>query len=159
MRCRVLTIPVFAATIYPLFESFAVSTHRRVELVDITDRVRDVICRSGAGSGICVVFVPHTTAAVTINENADPDVGTDINAVFNKLAPAGAHYAHAEGNADAHAKAVLVGSSVTVLVEKGMPVLGTWQGILFCEFDGPRERNVFVKTIIGQDARASAREV
>lgn len=106
-----------------------------------------------------MVYVPHTTAAVTINENADPDVGADINAVLSRLVPAGAGYAHAEGNSDAHAKAALAGPSVTVLVEDAAPVLGTWQGIFFCEFDGPRERNVLVKTIIGQDARASAREV
>jgi secondary thiamine-phosphate synthase enzyme len=105
-----------------------------------------------------VVFVPHTTAAVTINENADPDVGADINTVLTRLVPVRADYEHAEGNADAHAKAALVGSSVTVLIENGAPVLGTWQGIFFCEFDGPRERNVLVKTIIGQDARAPARE-
>lgn len=96
--------------------------------------------------------MPHTTAAVTINENADASVGDDINLVLTRLVPAGAGYAHEEGNSDAHAKAALVGSSVTVIVEGGEPVLGTWQGIFLCEFDGPRERNVLVKTIVGKDA-------
>jgi secondary thiamine-phosphate synthase enzyme len=94
-----------------------------------------------------VVYVPHTTAAVTVNENADPNVGTDINSVLSRLVPARADYRHEEGNADAHAKAALVGSSVTVLVDDGAPVLGTWQGIFLCEFDGPRTRQVLVTTI------------
>jgi secondary thiamine-phosphate synthase enzyme len=132
---------------YPLIERFAVNTHSRVELVDITDQVREVIRKSGAGSGICVVYVPHTTAAVTVNENADPSVGMDINSVLSRLIPERGDYRHEEGNSDAHAKAALVGSSATVLVDNGGPVLGTWQGVFLCEFDGPRKRNVLVKTI------------
>jgi secondary thiamine-phosphate synthase enzyme len=139
--------PGFAGYHYPLIERFTVSTQSRVELVDITDRVRDVIRKSGADSGICVVYVPHTTAGVAINENADPSVGMDINSVLSRLVPVRADYRHKEGNADAHAKVALVGSSVTVLVDDGAPVLGTWQGIFLCEFDGPRTRNVLVKTI------------
>ena len=97
--------------------------------------------------------MPHTTAAVTVNENADPSVGADINLVLSRLVPVRGDYAHEEGNSDAHAKAALVGSSVTVLVDDGAPVLGTWQGIFLCEFDGPRERQILVKTIIEKDAQ------
>lgn len=100
-----------------------------------------------------MIYVPHTTAAVTINENADPNVATDINSVLTRLVPARADYRHEEGNSDAHAKAVLVGSSVTVPVEAGAPALGRWQGIFLCEFDGPRERQILVKIIIEKDAQ------
>jgi len=102
---------------------------------------------SGVQSGVCVVFVPHTTAGVTINENADPDVVRDMDAALGKAVPWSANYAHAEGNAAAHVKASLMGSSVTVPVEEGRLVLGTWQGIYFCEFDGPRKRRVHVQVL------------
>jgi secondary thiamine-phosphate synthase enzyme len=120
-------------------------TGSRTEMTDITRRVREAVQASGIRDGLCVVYVPHTTAAVTINENADPSVARDITATLTRLVPAGAGYAHAEGNADAHIKAVIVGASETVLVRGGELVLGTWQGIFFCEFDGPRFRKVHVK--------------
>jgi secondary thiamine-phosphate synthase enzyme len=141
-----------AVTIIPLIERFAVSTERRIELVDVTGNVRAALGRLRGKSGICVVYVPHTTAAVTVNENADPSVGMDINSVLSRLVPVRADYAHEEGNADAHAKAALVGSSVTLMVEDGELVLGTWQGVFFCEFDGPRQRQVMVKTMVEKDA-------
>ena len=130
-----------------MIETIAVTTRRRIELVDITPQVRAAVERSPESSGACIVYVPHTTAAVTINENADPDVGRDLNQILSRLVPAGADYAHAEGNSDAHTKAALVGSSVTVPIEDDELVLGTWQGIFFCEFDGPRQRKVLVKVI------------
>jgi secondary thiamine-phosphate synthase enzyme len=125
----------------------ALSTRKRVEFVHITAEVQRAVRDSGVTLGICVVYVPHTTAGVTINENADPDVARDILAHLEGLVPRQGAYHHMEGNADAHIKASLVGSSVTVLVEDGALVLGTWQGIFFCEFDGPRSRRVHVKII------------
>ena len=130
-----------------MIETFGVTTRQRIELVDITGQVRAALRKFDVTSGACFIFVPHTTAAVTINEDADPSVGRDINSILSRLVPAGAGYEHSEGNADAHAKAALVGSSVIVPVEDGDLVLGTWQGIFFCEFDGPRNRKVLVKSI------------
>jgi secondary thiamine-phosphate synthase enzyme len=130
-----------------MIAQLAVSTRKRVEFVDITGQVRRAARDAGVASGTCVVYVPHTTAAVTINENADPDVRRDIIAQLERLVPRQANYHHAEGNADAHVKASLLGCSVTVLVENADLVLGTWQGIYFCEFDGPRSRHVHVKVI------------
>ena len=122
-----------------------VKTGSRTEMVDITRRVREAVRTSGIVDGLCVLYVPHTTAGVTINEHADPSVARDIQNTLSKLVPAGAGYAHAEGNADAHIKAVMVGSTETVLVRSGDLVLGTWQGIFFCEFDGPRWRKILVR--------------
>jgi secondary thiamine-phosphate synthase enzyme len=122
-----------------------VKTGSRTEMVDITRRVREAVKTSGVKDGFCVVYVPHTTAGVTINEHADPSVARDIQNALSKLVPAGAGYAHAEGNADAHIKAVMVGATETVLVRSGDLVLGTWQGIFFCEFDGPRWRKILVR--------------
>ncbi|AJG40902.1 hypothetical protein TRQ7_05460 [Thermotoga sp. RQ7] len=119
----------------------------RTQFIDITSEVIRVIEESKVKSGICVVFVPHTTAGVTINENADPSVRHDIMTTLGKLVPAAANYTHLEGNADSHIKASLVGSSVTLIIENGRPLLGTWQGIYFCEFDGPRTRSVYVKVM------------
>ncbi|MFA6413856.1 MAG: secondary thiamine-phosphate synthase enzyme YjbQ [Syntrophales bacterium] len=127
--------------------SFSVKTSERFEMIDITRQIRDIIREAGAGSGLCYVFVPHTTAAVTINENADPDVSRDIISILDKLIPLHGPYRHGEGNSAAHVKASLMGASETVLIEDGQPVLGTWQSIFFCEFDGPRMRKVFVKVI------------
>ncbi len=124
-----------------------VKTKTRNELVDITPQVEKVVGESGVSEGICLLAVPHTTAAVTVNENADPSVKADIIAKLNELAPAGDHYHHVEGNADAHIKAVLVGSSETLLVRGGRLSLGTWQGVFFCEFDGPRTRRVWVRVL------------
>jgi len=122
-----------------------VRTRSRIEMVDITSQVQKEVKASGVTDGICVVYVPHTTAGVTINEGADPAVCQDIIDKLNSLVPAGAGYRHMEGNADSHIKATMVGSSVTLIVEGGRLVLGTWQKVFFCEFDGPRSRRVYVK--------------
>ncbi len=125
--------------------NISVKTGSRNEMVDITASVQKEISNTGVNDGICVVYVPHTTAGVTINEGADPAVCTDIVRKLNELVPPNDGYRHMEGNADSHIKASLIGGSVTVLVEKGRLVLGTWQKIFFCEFDGPRSRKVYVK--------------
>ncbi|MBU0516408.1 MAG: secondary thiamine-phosphate synthase enzyme YjbQ [Proteobacteria bacterium] len=130
-------------------DTLPVSTSQRIELKDITGQVRRAIGRMGLTDGHLLIYVPHTTAGVTINEAADPMVARDIEDTLNRLVPADAGYRHAEGNADAHVKATLVGSSVLVRVESGRPVLGTWQGIFFCEFDGPRHRRVELSVVGG----------
>ncbi len=126
--------------------SFSVKTNRREELVDITSQVREIVSSSSVKSGICVVYTKHTTSGITINENADPDVKSDIIMGLKDIVK-DLDYRHSEGNSDAHIKSSLMGSSVTVIIEEGSLVLGTWQGICFCEFDGPRERTVSVKVI------------
>jgi secondary thiamine-phosphate synthase enzyme len=123
----------------------SVRTAARTEFVDITRDVQDAVKQSGVTDGVCIVYVPHTTAGITINENADPDVTRDIIDTIERLVPRGAGYRHVEGNADSHVKASLMGFSVSVLVENGRLVLGAWQGIYFCEFDGPRNRKVYVR--------------
>ncbi len=128
-------------------KSFPVHTSSHNQFVDITPNVADAVRESGVKSGLCTVFVPHTTAAVTINENADPDVVRDIISTLERLVPHSGAYRHSEGNSDAHIKASMMGFSVTILVESGRLVLGMWQGIYFCEFDGPRNRKVYVKVI------------
>jgi secondary thiamine-phosphate synthase enzyme len=122
-----------------------VKTKARNELVDITPQVEKVVEASGVTEGICVLAIPHTTAAVTVNENADPSVKADIIAKLSELVPPGDHYLHMEGNADAHIKATLVGPSETLLVKGGRLSLGTWQGVFFCEFDGPRTRRIVIR--------------
>jgi secondary thiamine-phosphate synthase enzyme len=122
----------------------AVRTHERTEFVDITQAVAEAVGETGVKSGLCLVFVPHTTAAVTINENADPAVKRDILADLNGLIPFDGDYSHSEGNSAAHVKSTLVGCSQVIPVANGKLALGTWQGIYFCEFDGPRSREVFV---------------
>ena len=122
-----------------------VRTHSRTEMLDITADVQNAISSANAASGICTVFVPHTTAGVTINENADPSVQRDILAELNKIVPFDDNYSHAEGNSAAHIKSVMAGSSVTVPIENGKLQLGTWQGIYFCEFDGARRRRVWIQ--------------
>jgi secondary thiamine-phosphate synthase enzyme len=124
--------------------SFTIRTTARCEMIDITDRVADLIQQSGIRDGSCRVFVPHTTAAVTINENADPDVPRDILATLERIVPFTDHYRHAEGNAAAHVKASLFGASQTVFIENSRLVPGAWQSLFFCEFDGPRTRQVLV---------------
>ena len=126
-------------------QEIQVKTTMRNELVDITPQVEKVVKGSGVTEGICVLAVPHTTAAVTVNENADPSVKADIIAKLSELAPVGDRYRHMEGNADAHIKATLVGPSETLLVKGGRLSLGTWQGVFFCEFDGPRTRRVVIR--------------
>jgi secondary thiamine-phosphate synthase enzyme len=131
-------------------ESFEVRTSRRNEFVEITSQVRLAVGRSRLKRGMCVVYCPHTTAAITINENADPDVVHDMLAWLDKTIPKDQReFRHGEGNSDSHIKASLVGSSATVLVEGGDLVLGRWQGVYFCEFDGPRTRTVHVQVIGG----------
>jgi len=125
-------------------ESLSLQTSGRSEMVDITAAVRRIVRESGVRQGICRVFVPHTTAAVTINENADPDVPRDILDALEKIVPWNGRYRHREGNAAAHVKASLFGTSQSVFVEGGDLVLGTWQSLFFCEFDGPRTRRVLV---------------
>ncbi len=127
--------------------TFTIDTRQRVALLEITAQLRAAIRASGVGDGLAVVFTPHTTAAVTINENADPDVARDLVAALDKLVPLDDRYRHAEGNSAAHVKSSLVGASETVIVKDGAPLLGTWQGLWFCEFDGPRRRQVHVKVI------------
>jgi len=129
---------------------FSVKTNARFEMIDITDRVSVIVRESKVRNGICCVFVPHTTAAVTINENADPSVPRDILAELDKVIPLNDNYRHMEGNAAAHIKASLVGNSETVFIENGSLVLGTWQSLFFCEFDGPRTRRVLVKSIASE---------
>jgi len=132
-------------------ERLSIKTARRNEVVDITREVEEIVGGAKFSEGVCVLYVPHTTAAVTINENADPSVQRDILAHLSKLIPERGSYMHREGNSDAHIKAATLGPSVTLLVEGGRLVLGTWQGIYFCEFDGPRQRGVFVQLIPGAD--------
>lgn len=125
---------------------FTVRTTARTELVEITAEVRDAVRASGVRSGLCVVYCPHTTAAVTIQENADPDVVRDMLLWLNSSVPKDVPgFRHAEGNSDSHIKASLVGPSVTIPIDAGDLVFGTWQGVYFCEFDGPRSRNVMVQ--------------
>ncbi len=124
-----------------------VKTHSRIDMVDITPLVQKEISEAGVSDGICVAYVPHTTAGITINEGADPAVCHDIMRRLSELVPSDGSYRHMEGNADSHIKASIVGSSVTVLVEKGRLVMGTWQKIFFCEFDGPRSRKVYIKVV------------
>lgn len=125
----------------------SVKTTTRVDMVDITHRVQQEVEKTGVTDGLCVVYVPHTTSGVTINEGADPAVCSDIIKKLKQLVPPNDGYRHMEGNSDSHIKASLMGSSVTVLVERGRLVLGTWQKIFYCEFDGPRSRKFFVKPI------------
>ncbi|NLN64444.1 MAG: YjbQ family protein [Clostridiaceae bacterium] len=118
---------------------------------NITQKVNQAIRESGVSEGICVVFCPHTTAGMTINENADPDVVTDLLFALKKTLPDRPEFRHCEGNSAAHLKASLTGSSVTVIIENGRLLLGTWQGIYFCEYDGPRNRNFYIKIISGNE--------
>ncbi len=122
-------------------------TNSRIEMIDITASVQAVIDKEKISNGFCIVFTPHTTAAVTINENADPDVPIDIISALERAFPQTADYRHAEGNSPAHAKSSLVGASELVLIEDGRVILGTWQAIFFCEFDGPRSRKIFLSII------------
>ena len=128
-------------------KQLTVSTRSRFEMIDITGEIRAALGESDVTEGICYVFVPHTTAAVTINENADPDVPRDILKELDKIIPLRDNYSHMEGNSAAHIKASLVGPSEIILIENGKLVLGTWQSVFFCEFDGPRTRKAFVKIV------------
>ena len=124
-----------------------IKTSSRVEFQDITRMVRDIVGSSGVKSGICYVFVPHTTAGIIVNEHADPSVVEDIAAQLDKMVPQHGNYRHLEGNSPAHIKASMLGDSEMLFIEDGGMVLGTWQGILFCEFDGPRNRHIIIKIV------------
>jgi secondary thiamine-phosphate synthase enzyme len=124
-----------------------IKTHSREEFQDITRTVREIVGESGVASGVCYIFVPHTTAGVTVNEHADPSVVEDIIAQLDKMVPQHGSYRHLEGNSPAHIKASLMGDSEALFIEDGKIVLGTWQGIFFCEFDGPRSRHLLVKIV------------
>jgi len=128
-------------------QTFSVKSSKQTELIDITRPVQEAVQKAGVKEGLCVIFTPHTTAAVTINENADPSVPRDILMELNKIVPFEDRYQHAEGNSSAHIKSSLIGCSLTLFIESGRLVLGTWQGIFFCEFDGPRDRQVYVKVV------------
>jgi secondary thiamine-phosphate synthase enzyme len=128
-------------------EKINIRTAKRVDLLDITSEVQGMVTKSRIKDGICFVFCPHTTAGLTINENADPAVRHDIINALSQLVPENAGYSHAEGNADSHIKSSLFGSSLTVFVEGGQLAFGTWQGIYFCESDGPRPREVWVNIL------------
>jgi secondary thiamine-phosphate synthase enzyme len=130
-----------------MLQKLSLNTKTRVEFQNITGLVQDVVSSSGIRNGLCHIFVPHTTAAITVNEQADPDVVADIIAQLDALVPQRGKYRHTEGNAAAHIKASLLGSSETLMIENGRLFLGTWQGIFFCEFDGPRSRSVLVKVV------------
>ena len=133
-----------------ILQTLTVHTNAHTEFLDLTSQVQAAVDKSGVIEGLCHVFVPHTTAAVTINENADPSVKADILMVLNKIISDREPYRHQEGNSPAHVKAALVGSSVTLLIEGGRLKLGTWQGVFFCEFDGPRTRQAWVQ-VLGRD--------
>jgi secondary thiamine-phosphate synthase enzyme len=124
-----------------------VKSKAQTELIDITSRIQDMVVSAGIGQGICMLYVPHTTAAITINESADPSVKVDILMILNKIIPWEAGYRHLEGNSPAHIKSTIVGPSELIAVENDRLVLGTWQGIFFCEFDGPRTRKVHVRFV------------
>ncbi len=124
-----------------------VRSSQRSEFIDITEKINEVIKEAGIVSGICYVYIPHTTAAVTINEGADPSVHRDIQNALTRLVPQEMNYSHREGNADAHIKSSIIGTSQLVIIDEGRLVLGTWQAVYFCEFDGPRHRRVTLKII------------
>ncbi len=128
-------------------QSIRVRTDRRTQFVDVTNEVQSVVAKSGVQQGTCYVYVPHTTAGVTINEHADPDVATDVEGILDRLVPNKGPYRHVEGNSDSHAKTILTGASQIVFVENARLVLGRWQGIFFCEYDGPRERTMQIKVV------------
>ena len=132
-------------------QTLSVKTERRTQLIDVTAQVQKAVSASNVADGICYLYVPHTTAAIAINECADPDVARDVEGALDRLIPMAGPYRHSEGNSDSHVKSILVGASQTVFVYGGKLALGRWQGIFFCEFDGPRNRKVHVKVVKDQD--------
>ena len=132
-----------------MVKQLRVKSSSRTEFVDITTGVQRLVAESGVRSGICYVYVPHTTSAITINENSDPNVGRDILKELNKVIPFDDQYGHSEGNSAAHIKSSLIGVSKAIMIEEGRLALGTWQAVFFCEFDGPRDRRVQVKVMAG----------
>jgi secondary thiamine-phosphate synthase enzyme len=132
-----------------MVKQIPIKTRNHIELLDISYDIQKIVSQAEIKSGLCILFVPHTTAAITINENADPDVKRDILMELNKIVPLSDGYHHMEGNSAAHIKSSMMGFSETIIIEDGQLVLGTWQGIYFCEFDGPRNRQLVVKLIEG----------
>jgi len=132
-----------------MIKNINIKTRTRTEFVNITDEVQKIVSESGVKEGVCHMYVPHTTAGVTINEGADPSVVRDIVSTLNKLVPHSGNYLHMEGNSDAHIKTSLIGSSQCVIIDDGKLLLGTWQAIFFCEFDGARHRRITVKVTEG----------
>lgn len=128
-----------------MIKQLRVKTNSRTELIDITQGVQRMVAESGIRSGVCHLYVPHTTSGLTVNENSDPNVGRDILKELNKVIPFDDQYGHTEGNSAAHIKSTLVGVSQSIMVEDGRLALGTWQAVFFCEFDGPRDRRVMIK--------------
>jgi secondary thiamine-phosphate synthase enzyme len=128
-------------------KTLRIKTDKRTQFVDVTREVENVVKESGVRTGTCHVYVPHTTAGVAINEHADPDVARDIEGALDRLIPNDGPYRHSEGNSDSHIKSTLTGASQVIFVENGKLALGTWQGIFLCEYDGPRERRMYVKVI------------
>lgn len=132
-----------------MIKEIPIKTGRRIELIDVTGKVQEAVSKSGAKEGLCMVYCPHTTAAVIITENADPSVQADIISKLSRMVPKNEGYSHVEGNSDAHIKSAVIGNSRTLIVKGGKLLLGTWEGIMFFEADGPRSRKLFVKTIEG----------
>lgn len=128
-------------------ETLSIRSNKQVEMIDITDRIQKFISEQGILEGLCTVFIPHTTAGVTINENADPDVTKDMLMELNKIVPYEDGYHHMEGNSAAHIKSSMMGFSETLIIKKGILVLGTWQGVYFCEFDGSRNRKFIINIL------------
>ncbi|MFP4021116.1 MAG: secondary thiamine-phosphate synthase enzyme YjbQ [Halanaerobium sp.] len=130
-----------------MFKKLSIKTNNKVELIDITTKIQNAVKETELESGLLQIHIPHTTAAVTINENADPDVKADIKKEINKIVPFDDNYAHLEGNSAAHIKSSLFGVDQNIIIENRKLLLGNWQGIYFCEFDGPRTRNIYLKII------------
>ncbi len=130
-----------------MIEKISVRTHGREEIIDITENIEKIISNSKISSGYCIIFVPHTTAAIAINENADPAVKRDVLKILDTIIPQNGDYEHFEGNSPAHVKTILTGNSQMILIENGKLKLGTWQGIYLCEYDGPRSRSVLIKIV------------
>lgn len=128
-------------------EKIILKTTKRIEMIDITAQLRDIVARSAATDGMCHVYCPHTTAGLTVNENADPSVRRDIIKAMNKIVPEGAEYTHSEGNADSHIKSSMLGININIFIENGQLLFGQWQGVYLCENDGPRNREVWVKIV------------
>lgn len=128
-----------------MLEVIQVKTNQRIEMIDVTDKIAKIIADGPVSDGICCIFVPHTTAAVTVNENSDPSVTSDIIHKLNDIIPVRDNYSHPEGNSDAHIKACLLSPSISIIIDDKSLVMGTWQGIYLCEFDGPRTRKLYVK--------------
>ncbi|HOK33688.1 MAG TPA: secondary thiamine-phosphate synthase enzyme YjbQ [Fervidobacterium sp.] len=132
-----------------MLKTVEITTKKRIEFIDVTSIVRQAVTESGVRDGLCLVYVPHTTCGITVNEHADPDVVSDIISQLEKIVPESGNYNHIEGNSDAHIKASMIGSSESIIISDSKLMLGVWQGIFLCEFDGPRKRHLYIKTLEG----------